>query len=122
MTDLIARAFQIADEAMVSPLEGESIPHGHDHFVPAADDGSEVSLIAEAGYGFREAVEWMRYDADLVRDALRYRTLLRWIEAPIGGKVATVVFWSDHGPHEPRAAELSAEIDTAISQSEGAQR
>ncbi len=66
--------------------------------------------------------EWMRYDADLVRDALRYRTLLRWIEAPIGGKVATVVFWSDHGPHEPRAAELSAEIDTAISQSEGAQR
>jgi hypothetical protein len=62
---------------------------------------------------------WMRYDAELVRDAMRYRALLRWIDAPIGGRVATVVFWGDHGPNEPSAAELSADIDTAIAQAEG---
>lgn len=87
---------------------------------------SPTSALNELGDRYHYMIEqpagsWMRYDAELVRDAMRYRTLLRWIEAPIGGKVATVVFWSDHGPHEPRAAELSAEIDTAISHSGRAQ-
>lgn len=67
--------------------------------------------------------DWMRYDADLVRDAMRYRTLRI---LPSNRVIALVGMAPDEMDRVlDRVAAIYAEhgaIDTAISQSEGAQR
>ena len=68
--DLTARAFQIADEAMLSLVECEGVPHGFDHFAPADNDGREVCSVAHGSDGFREGVGWLvsRGIAEIARD------------------------------------------------------
>lgn len=89
---------------------------------------SPTSALNELGDRYHYMIEqpagsWMRYDADLVRDAMRYRTL-RILPSN------RVIVLAGMAPDEidrvlDRIAAIYAQngaIDTAISQSEGVQR
>lgn len=55
------RAFEIADEAMFSPLECECVAHDEFRTVLGLADEQcqEVASLAEASAAIREAVEWL---------------------------------------------------------------
>lgn len=58
----IARAFEIADEAMFELLESEGVP-GDEHrtVFGFVDEGcQEVTSLAEASTALRETFEWLR--------------------------------------------------------------
>jgi len=57
----IARAFEIADEAMFELLESECVPHDEFRTVLGlTDDGQlEVKTLAEAAPAIQEAYEWL---------------------------------------------------------------
>ena len=89
---------------------------------------SPTSALNELGDRYHYMIEqpagsWMRYDAELVRDAMRYRTL-RILPSN------RVIVLAGMAPDEidrvlDRIAAIYAQngaIDTAISQSEGVQR
>lgn len=70
---------------------------------------------------------WMRFDAELVRDAMRYRWLAPRIAAiELGADGQEPKVWQVPIPHRKtdgdRDPRVDTAIDTAISQSEGVQR
>ena len=93
---------------------------------------SPTSALNELGDRYHYMIEqpagsWMRYDAELVRDAMRYRWLAPRIAAiELGADGQEPKVWQVPIPHRKtdgdRDPRVDTAIDTAISQSEGVQR
>lgn len=87
---------------------------------------SPTSALNELGDRYHYMIEqpagsWMRYDAELVRDAMRYRWLRSRATASWSHEFG--YYFHMHVSNWPDGDQsLDTAIDTAISQSEGAQR